>query len=46
MNPFEKIPAKLPSMKLQGAGQAGPARDPADQAELQDFVADALFGPD
>lgn len=41
MNPFEKIPAKLPSMKLQGASQTGLAKDPQDQKELQDFVADA-----
>jgi membrane fusion protein, adhesin transport system len=41
MNPFDKVPAKLPSMKLQGTGSKGLARDPADQKELQDFVADA-----
>ena len=41
MNPFDKIPAKLPSMKLQGAGQTGLAKDPQDQKDLQDFVADA-----
>lgn len=45
MNPFEKlsekIPAKLPSMKLQGADPAGLAKNPRDQKELQDFVADA-----
>jgi len=41
MKPFDKIPAKLPSMKLQGAGQTGLAKDPQDQKELQDFVADA-----
>ncbi len=41
MSMFEKIPAKLPSMKLQAADQAGLARDPAEQKELQDFVADA-----
>lgn len=41
MNPFDKIPAKLPSMKLQGSGQTGLAKDPKDQKELQDFVADA-----
>lgn len=41
MNPFDKIPAKLPSMKLQGTGPTGLAKDPRDQKELQDFVADA-----
>ncbi len=41
MNLFEKIPANLPSMKLQGAGPTGLAKDPQDQKELQDFVADA-----
>ena len=41
MNPFDKIPAKLPSMKLQGSGPTGLAKDPRDQKELQDFVADA-----
>lgn len=45
MNPFEKlsgkIPAKLPSMKLQGTDATGLAKNPQDQKELQDFVADA-----
>jgi adhesin transport system membrane fusion protein len=45
MNPFgkkaEKIPAKLPSMKLQGTDPSGLAKNPQDQKELQDFVADA-----
>lgn len=45
MNPFEKmaekIPAKLPSMKLQGTDPTGLAKNPRDQKELQDFVADA-----
>lgn len=41
MNPFDKIPAKLPSMRLQGPGQTGLAKEPRDQKELQDFVADA-----
>lgn len=45
MNPFEKlsekIPAKLPSMKLQGTDPTGLAKSPQDQKELQDFVADA-----
>lgn len=45
MNPFEKlsekIPARLPSMKLQGADPSGLAKNPQDQKELQDFVADA-----
>jgi adhesin transport system membrane fusion protein len=37
----EKIPAKLPSMKLQGTDATGLAKNPQDQKELQDFVADA-----
>ncbi len=40
MNPFENIPAKLPSMKLKG-GLPGVASDPQDKKDLQDFVVDA-----
>jgi len=36
MNPFEKVPAKLPSMKGVESSVAG-----ADRKELEDFVADA-----
>lgn len=40
MNPFENIPAKLPSMTLKGS-QPGVASDPQDKKDLQDFVVDA-----
>jgi adhesin transport system membrane fusion protein len=40
MNPFEIIPAKLPSMKMKD-GLPGVASDPRDKKELQDFVVDA-----